>query len=309
MRIVFMGTPAIAAACMRKLLEGGQELAGVYTKPDTPKNRGMKVAVSEVKAAALEAGLPVYQPLSFRDTAEMETLGALEPELIAVVAYGMLLPRSVLELPAKGCVNIHASLLPALRGAAPVQRAVLNGLSESGVTAQYMTAALDAGDIIAARKIDVGPLETSGELLERMTPLAASLLLETVRSIENGTAVRTPQDPTLVSWAERLDKSMSPIDWRKGTKALVDQVRGLNPWPSATAVLSGKKFKIHRLVPVDKKTGSAPGTALGLTKQGLEIACGDGVVCITELQAEGGRKMRAPDYFRGHPIEIQGHVR
>ncbi len=250
MRIVFMGTPAIAAACMRELLDGGQELAGVYTKPDTPKNRGMKLAVSEVKAAAREAGLPVYQPAALKDEAEIETLKALKPDLIAVVAYGMLLPRRVLEIPPKGCVNIHASLLPALRGAAPIQRAVLNGLSESGVTAQYMSAELDAGDIIAAEKISIGPLETSGELLERRTPLAASLLLEPFRSIENGTAVRTPQDPGQVTWAERLDKSMSPIDWGKGARALADQVRGLNPWPSATAVLAGKKFKIHRLVPV-----------------------------------------------------------
>ncbi len=305
MRIVFMGTPAIAAACMRKLLDGGQELAGVYTKPDTPKNRGMKLAVSEVKAAAREAGLPVYQPASFKDETEVEALRALEPDLIAVVAYGMILPRRVLEIPPKGCVNIHASLLPALRGAAPIQRAVLNGLSESGVTAQYMSAELDAGDVIASKRITIGPLDTSGELLERMTPLAASLLLETVRSIENGTAVRASQDPDQVTWAERLDKSMSPIDWGKGARALTDQVRGLNPWPSATAVLAGKKFKIHRLIPVEKTTGSAPGTLLGLTKRGLEVACGDGVVCITELQAEGGRRMLAPDYFRGHPIEIQ----
>lgn len=304
MRIVFMGTPAIAAACLEALVDGGQEVVCVYTKPDTPKNRGMKLAVSEVKAAALRAGLPIRQPVTFRDGAETGALRELQPDLIAVVAYGKLLPKDVLELPPLGCVNIHASLLPALRGAAPIQRAVLEGLPETGVTAMYMAEELDAGDMIAAKKTPIDPLETSGELTGRLAGLAAELLLETVRNIEEGRAARTPQDPAKATYAAMLTKAMAPVDWTRRVKQVVDQVRGLHPWPVATAELGGRKFKLHRVIPVEKTTDRAPGTLLALTKTGLEVACGDGVVCVTELQAEGGKRMKTPDYFRGHPIEF-----
>lgn len=305
MRIVFMGTPAIAAACLEALVADGQEIACVYTKPDTPKNRGMKLAVSEVKAAAQRAGLPVRQPETLRDGAEWEALRALRPSLIAVVAYGRLLPREVLTLPPLGCVNIHASLLPALRGAAPIQRAVLEGLPETGVTAMYMEEELDAGDMIAVKKTPIGPLETAGELTERLTGLAAELLVETVRNIESGKAVRTPQDGARATYAAMLTKAMSPVDWTGSAKQIVDHIRGLHPWPVATAELAGRRFKLHRAVPVEKKTDQAAGTLLALTRDGLEIACGGGgVVCVTELQAEGGKRMKTPDYFRGHPIEL-----
>lgn len=305
MRIVFMGTPAIAAACLEALIGAGHEIACVYTKPDTPKNRGMKLAVSEVKAVAQKAGLPVRQPESFRDGVEAEALRELKPELVAVVAYGKLLPKEVLEIPPLGCVNIHASLLPALRGAAPIQRSILDGLPETGVTAMYMAEELDAGDMIAVKKTPIDPLETAGELTERLTKLAAALLVETAAGIGAGTAERTPQDTAKATYAAMLTKSMAPVDWTRSLKQITDQIRGLHPWPVATAELGGHRFKLHRAVPLEKRTDAAPGTLLALTKTGLEIACGDGgVICVTELQAEGGRRMRAPDYFRGHPIEI-----
>lgn len=305
MRIVFMGTPAIAAACLESLIDSGQEIVCVYTKPDTPKNRGMKMAVSEVKAAAQRAGLPIRQPVTLRDGTEAEALRALKPDLVAVVAYGMLLPKDILEIPPLGCVNIHASLLPALRGAAPIQRAVLEGLPETGVTAMYMAEELDAGDMIAVKKTPIGPLETAGELTERLTGLAAELLAETVQSIAEGRAVRTPQDPAKVTYAAMLTRAMSPVDWTGSVKQVVDQVRGLHPWPVATAELGGRKFKLHRVIPVERNTNEAPGTLLALTKTGLEVACGGGgVVCVAELQAEGGKRMKTPDYFRGHPIEL-----
>ncbi len=305
MRIVFMGTPAIAAACLESLVDGGQEIVCVYTKPDAPKNRGMKLTTSEVKAAALRAGLPICQPKTLRDEAEIEALRALKPDLIAVVAYGQLLPKEVLEIPPLGCVNIHASLLPALRGAAPIQRAVLEGLPETGVTAMYMAEELDAGDMIAAKKTPIGPLETSGELTGRLTGLAAELLLETVRNIEAGRVVRIPQDASKATYADMLTKAMSPVDWTRSAKQIVNQVRGLHPWPVATAELGGRRFKLHRVIPVERNTNEVPGTLLALTKTGLEVACGGGgVVCVAELQAEGGKRMKTPDYYRGHPIEI-----
>ncbi len=301
-----MGTPAIAAACLEKLIAGGQEIAGVYTKPDTPKNRGMKMAVSEVKAAAQTAGIPVRQPVSFRGAEEAERLRALQPELIAVVAYGKLLPREILEIPPLGCVNIHASLLPALRGSAPVQWSILNGLSETGVTAMYMCEELDAGDRIGEKRIAIEPDETAGELMERLTPLAADLLLETVQQIAEGKAARTPQDPKLATYAPMLTKSMAPIDWNRNPREIVNHILGLNPWPVATTELTERRFRIHRAARTEKTTERPPGTPVALTKAGLEIACGGGgVVCVTQLQAEGGKRMSAPDYFRGHPIVIE----
>lgn len=304
MRIVFMGTPSIAETCLRKLYEGGCEVVGVYTKPDTPKNRGMKLAMSEVKAFAVSVGLPVFQPESFRDEDAVAQLQALKPDLILVVAYGKILPQRVLDIPPHGCINIHGSLLPALRGSGPIQWSILNGLDETGVTAMYMAAEMDAGDMIAVRKTPIEPLETSQELMDRLAPLAADLLLETVRQVADGTVTRTPQDPSKVTFAPMLTKEMAPIDWTLLPRKIVDHVRSLVPWPVATTELWGKKFKIYRVEYTEKTAKEAPGTPLSLTKRGLEMACGGGqVVVITQLQAEGGKRMSAPDYFRGHPIE------
>ena len=305
MRLVYMGTPDIARVCLQKLHEAGFEIAGVYTKPDTPKNRGMKLAQSEVKEYAVSAGLPVYQPATFKDDAAVEELRALAPDLIVVVAYGKILPQRVLDIPEYGCINMHASILPELRGAGPVQWSILNHCDETGVTAMYLTAGMDEGDIIEIRKTPIDPMETSSELMARLADIAAELACDTVRAIEAGTATRTPQDNARATYAPMLSKQMSPIDWTGTSRAVIDHVRGLIPWPVATAELDGKKFKIFRVERTQKQTDRAPGTLLALTKQGLEIACGDGVLCITQLQAEGGKRMAAADYFRGHPIKIE----
>jgi len=306
MRIVFMGTPAIAATCLTRLCEDGHEIAGVFTKPDTPKNRGMKLAESEVKACAVSRGIPVFQPETFKNNDELRrTLTALRPELIAVVAYGKILPQWALDIPPLGCVNIHASILPALRGSAPIQWAVLNGLRETGVTAMYMNAGMDTGDIIAVKKTPIGPEETSGELTDRLAALGAALLSETVRRIADGTAQRTPQDGAKATLAPMLSKALSPIDWSRSAEEIRNQVRGLIPWPVAAADFEGKRFKIYRVLPSEEKTNAAPGTPLALTRRGLDVACGGGgVLTIAELQAEGGKRMPAPDYFRGHPIKL-----
>ncbi len=301
MRVVFMGTPDIAATCLKKIIADGFDIVGVYTQPDRPKGRGMKLVASEVKQVALQHDLPVFQPENFREEETVEQLRALKPDICAVVAYGRILPQKVLDVPTFGCINIHASVLPAYRGSAPYQWAVLDGLKESGVTAMYLCREMDAGDIIDVSKTPVGENETAGELLDKLAVLGADLLSKTLTRFAEGRVEGTPQDETMVSYAPMLDKTMCPIDWNKTAWQVHNQVRGLHPWPVATMELQGKKFKVHQTRLCD---GSGkPGEILGLTKTGLKIACGEGAVEITSLQAEGGKRMAAPDYFRGHPLE------
>ena len=304
MRIVFMGTPDIAATCLKQILEAGMDVVGVYTQPDRPKNRGMKLAFSPVKEVALAHDLPVFQPENFREEETVEQLRQLQPDVVAVVAYGRILPQKVLDIPSKGCINIHASLLPAYRGSAPYQWAVLNGEKVTGVTAMYLCREMDAGDIIDAVEAPIEPNETAGELLDRLAVLGAQLLEKTLCCMDRGEIHCTCQDCSQVTYAPMLDKSICPIDWTKTAQQVHDHVRGLHPWPVATAEIAGTRFKIHSTVIVPGKAGAAPGTILALTKTGLQIACGEGAVEIRCLQAEGGKRMAAPDYFRGHPLEI-----
>ena len=301
MRVVFMGTPDIAATCLKKVLDDGFQVVGVWTQPDRPKGRGMKMVMSPVKELALAHDIPVYQPENFRADEDVQALRDLNPDVVAVVAYGRILPQRVLDIPAKGCVNIHASILPQYRGSAPYQWAVLDGQAETGVTAQHMVREMDAGDIIDVAKTPIGENETAGELLDRLAVLGADLLSRTLTAFAEGTVSRTPQDPAGISFAPMLDKTMCPIDWTRTARQVHNQVRGLHPWPVATMELKGKKFKVHATRVVE---GSGqPGEILGLTKTGLRIACGEGAVEVISLQAEGGKRMAAPDYFRGHPLE------
>ena len=301
MRVVFMGTPDIAATCLKKIIADGFDVVGVYTQPDRPKGRGMKMVFPPVKEVAIANNIPVFQPENFREDETVEQLKALAPDVVAVVAYGRILPQRVLDLVPQGFINIHASVLPQYRGSAPYQWAVLDGLKETGVSAQFMVHAMDAGDVVGVSKTPIGPDETAGELLDRLAVLGADLLSETLTKYENKELIPVPQDETKVTMAPMLDKSMCPIDWTKTAQQIHDKVRGLHPWPVATMELQGKKFKVHatKIVP-----GSGePGEILGLTKTGLKIACGDGAIEVTSLQAEGGKRMAAPDYFRGHPLE------
>ena len=296
-----MGTPDIAATCLKKILADGFDVVGVYTQPDRPKGRGMKLVASPVKEVAVAAGIPVFQPENFREEETVEALRALQPDICAVVAYGRILPQKVLDVPKYGCINIHASLLPKYRGSAPYQWAVLDGLTETGVTAMYLTREMDAGDIIDVSKTPIGENETAGELLNHLAVLGAELLSKTLTRFESGKVPATPQDAAGVSYAPMLDKSMCPIDWTKTAQQVHNHVRGLHPWPVATMELQGKTFKVHATRVVE---GSGkPGEILSLTKTGLRIACGEGAVEIISLQAEGGKRMAAPDYFRGHPLE------
>ncbi len=304
MRIVFMGTPDIAATCLKQVIADGFQVVGVYTQPDRPKNRGMKLCPSPVKEVALQAGIPVFQPENFREDKDVEQLRSLRPDVVAVVAYGRILPQRVLDIPTYGCINIHASLLPKYRGSAPYQWAVLNGETVSGVTAMYLCREMDAGDMIAKCDTPIGENETAGELLDRLAVLGAQLLSQTLTRFTQGKVEATPQDAALATYAPMLDKTMCPIDWTKSAQQVHDHVRGLHPWPVATATLAGTEFKIHATRVLDIDADAAPGTILALTRTGLQVACGQGAVEILQLQAQGGKRMAAPDYFRGHPLEI-----
>ena len=305
MRVVFMGTPDIAATCLKKITEDGFDIVAVYTKPDMPKNRGMKMSMSEVKEYALSQNQLVVQPTTFKDDAVVEELRALQPDVIIAVAYGKILPARVLEIPTLGCINIHASILPELRGSGPVQWAILNGDEETGVTAMYMAPEMDAGDMIEIRKTHIDPCENAQSLLDRLAVIGAELLSDTLGKLSRGeTLPRTPQDHSKATYAPMLTKELCPIDWTKTCRQISDHVRGLDPWPVATTQIQGKRFKIYQVEKTDKTSDAVPGTLLGVTKKGLEVVCSDGVMTITMLQAEGGKRMKAPDYFRGHPLKL-----
>lgn len=304
MRIVFMGTPEFAVPSLKALVESGYEICGVFTQPDKPKNRGMKLQTTPVKEYALTAGLPVFQPAKMRDGEALSILRERKPDLIAVAAYGKILPADILDLPPLGCVNVHSSLLPKYRGAAPINWAILNGEDETGVTIQRMAEGIDTGDVLAQVKTAIDINENAAQLLIRLAQMGAELLVETVRKLEAGSASATPQDERRSSHAPMLSKELSPMDWGKTARQLHDQVRGLYPWPSAVAVLDGIRCKIIRTFLLSEKTNQPSGTILQADKKGLRVACGDGrVLEILELQPDGKKAMAAAAFLMGHPIQ------
>ena len=307
MRIVFMGTPDFAEESLRALLEAGEDVAAVFTQPDKPRGRGMRESFSPVKALAAERGIPVYQPVTFKDGAATELLRTLAPELLVVVAYGRILPQAFLDVAKYGSINVHGSLLPKYRGAAPIQWAVLNGDKTTGVSVQYMAAAMDAGDVIAARETEIGEFETSGELFDRLKSLGAELLAETVRKIASGDVVRVPQNEADATYTKMLDKNMSPIDWNKSPREIVKHICGLNPWPVATTELGGVSFRVFGAEYTDTRTALAPGKIISAGKAGIEVACGGGrSLRITEVQAAGKKRMSAAAFLLGHPMKADG---
>lgn len=304
MRILFMGTPDFAVASLRRLVEDGHEICGVITQPDKPKNRGHKMQPTPVKEYALTKRLEVYQPLKAKDGEAMGIVESLNPELIVVAAYGKVLPEELLNYPKYGSINVHSSLLPAYRGAAPINWAILDGLEKTGVTIMYMAKELDAGDIILQKTTAIGESEDALALTTRLAELGAEALSEAVVALGNGTATRTPQEHEKHTYASMLSREMSTIDWTRSAREINCQVRGLIPWPCASAELAGTKFKVYQTV-VGSETDKAPGTILSASKKGIEVACGDGrSLLITELQAEGGKRMAAAAYLLGHPIEV-----
>ena len=303
MRILFMGTPDFAAVSLERLIADGHEICGVFTQPDKPRNRN-KVTFSPVKECALAHDLPVYQPVTLKDGTALETVRQLAPELIVVVAYGRILPEDLLKIPTYGSVNVHASLLPKYRGAAPINRAILDGETETGVSIMYLVKELDAGDVLRVAKTPIGPEETAPELWDRLAALGAQALSETIPTLADGTAVAMPQDGTKATYAAMLSRELSPVDWTRPAHAVSCQVRGLLPWPCAsTDVINGEPMKLYAVKETGETTSAAPGTIVAAGKQGIDIACGDGkLLRVTELQAQGGKRMAAGAYLLGHPI-------
>ncbi|MCR5826515.1 MAG: methionyl-tRNA formyltransferase [Oscillospiraceae bacterium] len=300
MRIAFMGTPEFAVASLRALVEHGHEIVGVFTQPDKPGNR-KKLTAPPVKEYALSVGLPVYQPLSMRAPEAAEQLRALAPELTVVAAYGQILPEEILRIPAHGSINVHGSVLPRYRGAAPINRAILNGEHETGITIMHMARRLDAGDIISVRTTPIGADEDAEQLFARLAALGASLLCDTIPAIADGTATRTPQNEADATYAAMLSREMSPIDFSRSAEEVINQVRALVPWPCASMTLDGKTAKVWHALR-GGETADAPGTRRA-AKNGIVCACGDGrSVIVTELQSEGGKRMTAQAWLNGRRI-------
>lgn len=302
MRILFMGTPDFASVSLQKLYDGGYDVCGVFTQPDKPKNRGMKLVETPVKTLAKAYGTPVYQPVKMRDGTAMDIIRELQPELIVVVAYGRILPKEMLDYPKYGCINIHGSILPKYRGAAPIQWAVINGEKETGVTAMYLAEEMDAGDIIDIRKTEIKSRETAGELFDRLAVMGGELLCETVDKIASGTAKRTPQNQGDATYAPPLTKDMCAIDWTVSGDKIVNKIYGMIPAPVATAKLGGTIFKIFGAETVEYDGKAMAGEIIAADKNGIIVASADGAVRITELQAPGGKRMKAADYLRGHTL-------
>ena len=300
-----MGTPDFAVPSLAALLEAGHEICGVFCQPDKPVGRHQnKLQAPPVKQFALSKDIPVFQPVKLRDGTALAQLKELDPELIVVAAYGRILPDDILALPPKGCINVHSSLLPKYRGAAPINWAVINGDAETGVTIMHMATELDAGDIIDQVSTPIDPDETVEAVHDRLAALGGELLVKVVGEIAAGTAKRTPQDHEKATLAPMLSRALSPIDWTRPAKAIHDQVRGLVPWPAtSTDILGGGVVKVYAVTETGETTGKAPGTILAAGNPGIDVACGDGkVIRITELQAPGSRRMAAADYLRGHPL-------
>ena len=304
MRILFMGTPDFAVASLRRLVADGHEICGVFSQPDKPKNRGHKLVPTPVKEYAMTQNIPVYQPEKLRDGTALEIVRSLDPELTVVAAYGRILPEDILEAPKYGSINVHSSLLPKYRGAAPINWAILDGEETTGVTIMYMAKELDAGDIILQKETPIGPDEDAQALTARLAELGAEALSEAVAAIGAGISTRTPQDEGRQTYAAMLTREMSPIDWTRTAREIGCQVRGLIPWPCASCEVVGRRFKVFRTAP-GGRTEAAPGTVLSAGKQGIQVACGRGEsLYLTEIQAEGGKRMAAGAYLLGHPLEV-----
>ena len=309
MRIVFMGTPDFAVPIFRRILADGHEVCGVFTQPDKPRGRGYTMCPPPVAMAAKEAGVPVFQPVTLRDGEAARIIGGMAPQVIVVAAYGKILPEAILNIPPLGCVNVHASLLPRYRGAAPIQWAIMSGERVTGVTTMYMAKGIDTGDMILKAETPIAPEEDSGSLYARLSDMGAELLSRTLPLLERGNAPRTPQDDSLACYAPIIDKSVAAIDFRKTAREVHDRIRGLSPRPGAAAVLRGQTVKIfgsslpEEAAPADMPAGTVI-SALAEEGGGILVCCGDQrPVKLTQVQGPGGRRMAAAAYLRGHPVD------
>lgn len=293
-----MGTPDFAVPCLDALVQAGHEVVGVFTQPDKPKNRGHQMMPPPVKMCAQSHDIPVFQPVSLKTGEAASLLRALSPELIVVVAYGKILPKEILSIPPRGCVNVHASLLPKYRGAGPIQWSVLNGETETGVTTMYMAEGLDTGDMILQMKTPIGENETADEVHDKLSELGASLLIETIYQMEEGKAARVPQNDAESSYAPMLTKELCAIDFQKPAQLVHNQIRGLSSWPCAVTEFEGKRLKVYKSALVRTEYKEAPGTLVDENR--FVVVCGDHQgIMFCEVQAEGAKRMNGADFLRG----------
>jgi methionyl-tRNA formyltransferase len=301
LRIVFAGTPGFAVPCLRAAAARG-EVVAVYTQPDRPAGRGRQLAPSPVKVEALARGLPVFQPENFKRVEAREQLRGLRPDLIVVVAYGLILPQSVLDIPRLGCWNVHASLLPRWRGAAPIQRALEAGDTQSGVCLMQMEKGLDTGPVLLSLATPITPEDTGGSLHDRLAALGAEVLEDGLKLVRAGMRpVPQPQPAEGVTYAHKLDKAEAKLDWSLSAAVLANRVRAFDPWPVAEAELAGERLRIHAAMALSAAHGKAPGTILAASRDGLDVACGEGVLRLLRVQREGGRAVSAADYLNARP--------
>ena len=303
MRVVFMGTPDFAAGTLVKIIESGHNVVGVFTQPDKPKGRGKEMSMSAVKQKALELKLPVFQPEKIRKPEVIEEIRELKPEVIVVVAFGQILTKELLEIPKYGSVNVHGSLLPAYRGAAPIQWAVIDGLKKTGVTTMAMDAGIDTGDILMQRELTLDKKETGGSLFDRLSIIGADLLVETLAALENGTATRTKQEDELSNYAKKFDKALGEIDFSKSAEIIERLIRGLNPWPSAFTHIDGKTLKIWDADIVEGEFEGTVGTIVDINKKFFTVKCGENALQINEVQLEGKKRMTTDAFLRGNELE------
>ena len=304
MRIVFMGTPDFSVGTLEAILAAGHQVAAVVTQPDKPKGRGKALQATPVKEAALAHGLTVYQPRKVREDSFLEELKKINPDVIVVVAFGQIIPRTILELPKFGCINVHASLLPKYRGAAPIQWAVIDGEEVSGVTIMRMDAGLDTGDMLSKVEIPLAEDETGGSLFDKLSEAGARQLVQTLDRLEDGTVQPEKQpEESPTGYARMITKADGLIDWTKDAKSIERLIRGLNPWPSAFTRLEGKNLKIWKAAVQEQDSGLAPGTVISAGREGLSVQTGQGRLNILELQLEGKKRMEADAFLRGCTLE------
>ena len=303
MRVVFMGTPDFSVAPLKALLEGGHEILAAVTQPDKPRGRGKNMQMTPVKEEALKRGIPVYQPVKVRDPEFVQVIKELAPDVIVVVAFGQIIPQSILDVPPYGCINIHASLLPKYRGAAPIQWAVIDGERESGVTTMFMNEGLDTGDMLEKEAVTLDPKETGGSLHDKLSAIGGRLILSTLKGLEDGTLKGTPQTDEGTCYAKMLKKSLGDIDWTMDAAAIERLIRGLNPWPSAYTCPHGKTLKIWDGDVLEREYGVEPGTVAEVAKDRLVVQTGQGSLAIRSLQLEGKKRMDAGDFLRGYAVE------
>lgn len=302
MKIVFMGTPEFAVPCLQKIIDEGHEVLAVVTQPDKPKGRGKKLAMPPVKELALKYNIDVYQPLKAREESFVEKLKEINPELIVVVAFGQILPKSILDIPKFGCVNVHASLLPKYRGAAPLNWVIINGEEKTGVTTMYMDVGLDTGDMILKSEIPLDDEITAGELHDKMMVQGAEVLKDTIDLISKGEAPREKQNDEETCYSPIMDKSLGNIDWSKSATDIHNLIRGVNPWPSAYTTYDKQTMKIWKTKVLDKLSEKTPGTILSVDKDGIEVSTGDKVLQISEIQMSGKKRMIVSEYIKGNDI-------